>query len=135
MRGNLVLMCWQKFTTRELTLAQQACTYTHNPTPGSSEGNWIIDAFELDEDEGEEEEARQQFRRFHTTGSCYGVWAPRRSEAGLILLVPHSLANNPVFRSIQSGRGVKYRCAQRAGSTRQYCAQFYSTVARHCLYE
>ncbi len=31
--------------------------------------------------------------------------APRRSEAGRILLVPHSLACNPVF-----GRGVKYRC-------------------------
>ncbi len=34
--------------------------------------------------------------------------APRRSEAGLIFLVPHSLAYNPVF-----GRGVKYLCAQR----------------------
>ncbi len=31
-----------------------------------------------------------------------------------ILLIPHSLACNPVF-----GRGVKYRCVQRAGSTRQ----------------
>ncbi len=40
--------------------------------------------------------------------------APRRSEAGLIFLVPHSLAYNPVY-----GRGLKYRCAQRAGSTRQ----------------
>ncbi len=34
---------------------------------------------------------------------------PRRSEVGLILLVPHSLVYNPAF-----GRGVKYRCAQRA---------------------
>ncbi len=32
-------------------------------------------------------------------------------EAGLILLVPHSLAYNPVFC-----RGVRYRCVQRAGS-------------------
>ncbi len=31
--------------------------------------------------------------------------APRRSEAGLILLVLHSLTCNPVY-----GRGVKYRC-------------------------
>ncbi len=30
------------------------------------------------------------------------------------LVVPHSLACNPVF-----GRGVKCRCVQRAGSTRQ----------------
>ncbi len=37
-----------------------------------------------------------------------------RSEAELILLVRHSLACDPAF-----GRGVKYRCAQRAGSTRQ----------------
>ncbi len=40
--------------------------------------------------------------------------ALRRSEAGLILLVPQSLTYNPVY-----GRGVKYRCTQRAGSTRQ----------------
>ncbi len=31
--------------------------------------------------------------------------APKRSEAGLILPVPHSLSCNPVF-----GRGMKYRC-------------------------
>ncbi len=40
--------------------------------------------------------------------------APRRSKAGLILPVPHSFACNPVF-----GRGVKYRCIERAGYTRQ----------------
>ncbi len=48
------------------------------------------------------------------TCSSQTARAPRRSEAGLILLVPHSLACNPVF-----GHGVKYRCVQRAGSTRQ----------------
>ncbi len=42
------------------------------------------------------------------------VRAPRRSEAGLILPIPHFLACNPVF-----GLGVKYHCAQRAGSSRQ----------------
>ncbi len=36
--------------------------------------------------------------------------APKRSEAGLIVPVPHSLTCNPVF-----GRDVKYRCVQRAG--------------------
>ncbi len=40
--------------------------------------------------------------------------ATRRYEAGLILLVPHSLACNPVF-----GRSVKDRCVKRAGFTRQ----------------
>ncbi len=54
--------------------------------------------------------------------------APKMSEAELILLVPNSLAYNPVF-----GRGAKYHCVRRAGSTRQKCAQSYSTVARHGL--
>ncbi len=35
--------------------------------------------------------------------------ALKRSEAGLILLVPNSLDCNPAF-----GRGLRYRCAQRA---------------------
>ncbi len=51
--------------------------------------------------------------------------APKRSEAGLILPIPHSLVCNPVC-----GRGMKYRCRQRAGSTRQWCDQFCSTVAK-----
>ncbi len=49
-----------------------------------------------------------------TSARCSSQTArvPWRSEAGLILLVPHSLACNPVF-----GRGVKYRCMPRAGSS------------------
>ncbi len=37
-----------------------------------------------------------------------------RGEAGLILLVPHSLTCNPAF-----GGGVKYSCVQTALPTRQ----------------
>ncbi len=33
------------------------------------------------------------------------------------------------------GRGVKYCCSQRAGSTWQQCTRFGSAVARHGLYE
>ncbi len=36
------------------------------------------------------------------------------------------------FRS--AGPGVKYRCAQRAGSTRQWCERFCSTVAKRGQY-
>ncbi len=60
-----------------------------------------------------------------TCPSCSG-----KPDRPYWLLVPHSLACNPVF-----GRGVKYHCVQRAGSTRQQCARFCSTVARHGLYE
>ncbi len=56
--------------------------------------------------------------------------APRGSEVGLIMTVPHSLTCNPVF-----GRAVKYRCVQRAGSTRQWCDRFCSTVAKRGQYE
>ncbi len=57
------------------------------------------------------------------------VRTSKRSEAGLILPVPHSLICSPVF-----GRGVKYRCAQRAGSTRQWCDRFCSTVEKRGQY-
>ncbi len=54
--------------------------------------------------------------KFKYLGSVFVARArvPRRSEAGLILLIPHSLASNPVFCG-----SMKYCCVQRAGSTRQ----------------
>ncbi len=55
---------------------------------------------------------------------------PKRSEAGLISPAPHSRACNPVFDHC-----VKYRCAQRASSNRQWCTRFYSTIAIHGLYK
>ncbi len=54
--------------------------------------------------------------------------SPRRSE--LNLLVPHSLACNPIFGGV-----VRYPCIQRAGSTRQHCARLCSMVTRRGLYE
>ncbi len=54
---------------------------------------------------------------------------PKRSEAGLNLPVPHSLICNPVC-----GHGVKYRCIQKAGSTRQWCHRFCYTAARRIQY-
>ncbi len=62
-------------------------------------------------------EQLEGIEKFKYLGSIFR--APKRSEAELILPVPHSLICNPVC-----GRGVKYRCVQRAGSTRQWCDQF-----------
>ncbi len=50
---------------------------------------------------------------------------PRKSKAGPIVPVLHSLVCNPVF-----GCGLKYRCVQKARSTRQCCARFCSMGAK-----
>ncbi len=55
---------------------------------------------------------KNYFPNKHIMEKNFKARAPRRSKEGLILLVPHSLACNVVF-----GRGMKYRCVQRAGST------------------
>ncbi len=52
---------------------------------------------------------------------------PKNSEAGYIFPISNSPSYNPVF-----GRGVKYRCIQRAGSPTHWCVPFYHIVARRC---
>ncbi len=55
---------------------------------------------------------------------------PKRSEAGLILPVPHSLARNPAF-----DRSVRYHCVLRAEFIRQLSVRFCSLVVRRGQYE
>ncbi len=80
---------------------------------------------------GEQRQAvLEDVHKFKYLGSMFVANGQGTEEIRGKMNLARSSFYNPVF-----DHGVKYRCVQRPGSTRLKCAQFYSTVARHGLYE